>query len=88
MPAQGLMRGGLLLGVMLDIALRQRLLKFLDTSVGDSGVVEPQPFETSQLFQVLQSRVVDVGFAEIHLHHDLVVINFDLPTFLHILGML
>ena len=39
-PAQGLMRGGMiLLGVADDSALGQRLLKFSNLSLGEVGVV-------------------------------------------------
>lgn len=42
-------------------ALRQRLLQFGDSRVGDLGAIEDEPFQIGQLFEMHQPRVGDCG---------------------------
>ena len=52
------------MGLMDDLAVRQCLLEFLNSFVGDLGVAEVQPLETGQPSQLLQAGIGDLSVVE------------------------
>ena len=51
--------------LVVDLALRQRLLQFGDTRVGDLGVSETEPRQFDQSFEVDQTCVGNFGVIEV-----------------------
>ena len=50
---------------MVDLALRQSLLEFLDSRIGDLGVHQAEHFQLRESLQVHQSRIGDLGTAQV-----------------------